>query len=88
VVELDDERPVDVVATTDGAVLSHVLTILEVAEGSIALHTDSGVLDDLAKAGVVLGCPAGPVEHDQTDEGACVLVVRPDGWARRRRRAT
>ncbi|MDQ6617878.1 MAG: SEC-C domain-containing protein [Actinomycetota bacterium] len=80
VVELHDERLVDVVAMADGVVLSHVLRAIEVAEGRIALHPDLSVLEDLSTAGVALECAAGPLVHEHTEgEGAC-LLVGPTGW--------
>src|SRR5580704_1378353 len=83
VVELDDERLVDVVALASGVVFSHRLGPDEIASGRVALHPDLSVLDDLVSAGVALSSTGGGLDHDHDHDGhagdVCVLVG-PNGW--------
>jgi SEC-C motif len=81
VVELDDERLVDVVALADGVVFSHTLGANEIALGRVMLHPDLSVLDDLESAGVALAARGGRLDHDHDGDDADVCVlVGPDGW--------
>jgi len=81
VVELDDERLVDVIALADGVVFSHALTADEIALDRVLLQPDLSVLDDLESAGVAMEAAGGRLDHDHDrDHGDICVLAGPAGW--------